>query len=287
MNHPKGLANLGNTCYFNTAFQCILSCPSLFNSFINNYPYEDKVITQIKDVAVKIWIKAKCVRPYGLMESIRQIMGKGFNVRSENDLHEFINSVFDYLYETNKKNNNEIENDKFCGLVKSSIFCTHCCHVSSSQEHFTNIILSITDDQIQDTLELGQLISKYLSVEHISERSCDKCNKKCDALKQYSFSKIPEVLCFSIKRYTIYKKTRKNLNVPTKIAFKMNGKNHIYGLKSIACHIGNLNNGHYYCIYFNSETQEWFKIDDDHVTHITKPNSQHFYMTFYQFLNIE
>jgi hypothetical protein len=35
----KGFGNLGNTCYFNTALQCLLQIPVMSNHFIRN-PYE-------------------------------------------------------------------------------------------------------------------------------------------------------------------------------------------------------------------------------------------------------
>lgn len=56
----KGLVNHGNTCYFNSAVQCLLQVPCFANHLIlSKYRGSDPLVTEFQNIAKDLWIRKK------------------------------------------------------------------------------------------------------------------------------------------------------------------------------------------------------------------------------------
>lgn len=96
----RGLRNLGNTCYFNTAVQCLAHVPSLTNRFLRDGSYEgDCVVTREYSVLVRnLWNKRYTdpVNPNELLQAF-QTKCPQFVPGHQHDTHEAVLALMDIL----------------------------------------------------------------------------------------------------------------------------------------------------------------------------------------------
>jgi len=108
-----GLSNLGNTCYMNSAIQCISNTPSLTAYFITNRYQEDNntskiehhLVTEWKRLIDGLWTNERCIiTPRSFHKIVLLLSQKlGYNVHfgnlSQNDVQEFILFMVNTLHE--------------------------------------------------------------------------------------------------------------------------------------------------------------------------------------------
>jgi len=305
---PRGLHNLGNTCYLNTTLQALSFCPSFLKFFIyfdqdSNTPF----FNQLKDIYTKLHLQKKEVVPKGLIAALENSsIGNIIDIKHPNDMHEFLGLFVDELLEEQKRIDNlRCLKHIIYGRQQSCIICSHCGYQSINTEGFTSIMLSFDEqlNQNQDQnkmIDLKDMISYAFQDENVESRTCDNCHQKRDEKKKTSIYRLPQVLILMIKRYD-YKGRRINkaINVPYNLdisplmirPWKKNIEHRIkehkesksYTIKSIACHYGNLHNGHYYTICRDSVNQKWYQINDEEVRELkVLPNSSQYYVLFYE-----
>ena len=140
----------------------------------------------------------------------------------------------------------------------------------------------------QTTLE--DCLLRYTRTERlISDISCGKCGDRQPATKQMSFSKLPAVLCFHLKRFSHDAHAAKintsvrfpeNLDMRPFLSQVINGKvegaadalphtddTYAYTLFSVVNHYGTLQNGHYTNYIRSADVDgQWFLCNDETVT---------------------
>jgi len=114
-----GLDNLGNTCFMNSALQC-LSHTHVLNDFLDKGTYKrrlnkvsDSIILHEWDKLRKlIWSEDCIISPGGFFQSIRKVANLKdrviFTGYAQNDLTEFLNFIIDCFHEAIKR---EVEMD--------------------------------------------------------------------------------------------------------------------------------------------------------------------------------
>ena len=89
----RGLYNVGNTCYFNSAIQCLAHVPVLTNKFLRDGPYEGqcKVTSEYSKLVRHIWNKRHIdpINPYELV-SVFQEQFPQFSPHQQHDTHEAV-----------------------------------------------------------------------------------------------------------------------------------------------------------------------------------------------------
>ena len=99
MDHPAaGILNIGNTCYLNTALQCLGHCASFRKLFIDkNYPHEKEFFNHMKNI-----YKLQCqpnssgvVNPVEFARSLQKTLK--IHICEQNDITEFLSLLLDKL----------------------------------------------------------------------------------------------------------------------------------------------------------------------------------------------
>ena len=297
----QGLQNLGNTCAINTLIQIICRNSFLRNSILNVDISNNTLAIELKEILNIMYIDNNSLSPNKFVKNLFDNL-KVFNFGEQLDLTELwlllfekitneisdyipkikyekyfdnlkitdkeINIKADYIINNFNDNKNSLWLQNVQGVILNIIECTECNNNSYNFEPFTAIQLDLKDTD--ESISLTSLFRDYLRhTTNKDEWKCDKCNKCTKYKKIQKLWKVPNVLVFFLKRYdNINKKNNTKIDINENINIKngcilSNHKQEVsYNIKSIGCHIGNLDGGHYYAICKN-ETDDKFIMYDD------------------------
>ena len=256
----KGISNIGNSCYLNSALQMMFNSEdfreilknkvfinTIFEKIIENYDNYD--MSTSRDIFNPSDIKNIVAKKYQMFANTDQ-----------QDSYEFIIFLFDII---DKLLGNSMKNDlydRFGLITVSNIKCkmNHCGKESETSSIELFLQLPITDE-----LDLSDSYRTYKSVSRLENDNayfCDNCNKKVVARKNTITTKWPKNLIIVLKRFDYnMRKDGRNINIPLEWR-------HGYKLKGAIIHMGSFGGGHY--IYFGKENNDWFIANDSHISKI-------------------
>lgn len=142
--HPTGLRNLGNTCFMNSALQCLTHSKGFSKLMIDltKGKRRKKDVTELMIEYFRSYkSKAKVFAPRFLFSNLRKI-NPVLTPGRQHDSHEFIISVLDKISVGLKKRGKikEFEN-VFGGVLCSQVKCSNCKRVSKTNEKFSTLSL--------------------------------------------------------------------------------------------------------------------------------------------------
>ena len=253
----KGFLNFGNTCYFNTALQCLLHIPVLTNYFLQKGYYGECEFTIIYSALVhSYWGEnnGKCMNPKPLIKNFYKHFPR-FENDDPHDVQEAILCIIDIL----ERAIPEIKQWFYGKKVQETIWPTG---KSTSEEDFSmHIVTSRGDD-------LGKMLSKSTDWNTIENFEDNDGKVHSIATSRMIFSTLPQVLMISFD---------------TKSHFKVYEKLLIgdfeYNLIASAIHIGVQSDGHY--VSFVKHMDKWYYINDDFVEEVNLPKSAGHYLLVY------
>lgn len=242
-NYPKpvGLNNLGNTCFFNAATQCIIRIKPL-TDFILSSKFDSQINTSNKkgsrgriaqayrDFLIQMSRAASrsSENPSNLRSAVISKY-KRFANYSQHDSQEYLNSLLDGLHEdmnqshgaggrkpeikvngdTNgwdlllSKNDSPIV-DIFYGELFSSTECPSCNYVSSVREPFLFLTVSIPKYSF-GSIQLEDLLANFSQADVLDDRNkwkCEKCKNMVKATRRLGILRCAEVLIIHLKRFS-------------------------------------------------------------------------------------
>lgn len=310
-----GFYNNGNSCYFNTALQALLSCKEFRDCILLSRRHRSKNGLRILDILSDIIYSRETndVRIYNPL-MFKTILGKSnrfFRDRSQQDCHECIIELLDILHESLKfdyrkydmnltdnhlvidndledvikanklwrdgfKNNFSCISRLFNGQMVTRLSCRNCKFLRSSFELFNNITLSVPREKKIDIIDCFRNYFKY---EVLPSVECDHCGERTLTDKKTTIWRFPRILLIHFNKQL---SNRDGVEFSKRLVFRGKVRNIVYNLTCIVNHYGvNPYSGHYNCLTF-TEKYGWVCVDDDTIRKSTIPlNSGFVYILVY------
>ncbi|KAJ3626913.1 hypothetical protein Zmor_004151 [Zophobas morio] len=282
----KGLGNYGNTCYINSALQCLLHTPPLANFLLDNAHSQSCRIPEdcycafcdLENLALKIFKSSKSsaiIYPKMFFSRLKQV-AKHFCRTQQEDTHEYLRLLIDSLQESclhgyEKNLEDKIKETSFIhqvfgGYLRSQIKCLCCGHDSNSFETILDLSLNV-QSSVEKSLRL--LVEPEI-LDKDNLYYCEKCARKVPASKSFSIHVPPRVLCLHLKRFDFRRKKIKSkviygehLDLSPFLSSNTSKEPVLYQLYGVLVHDGlTLHSGHYHC-YVRGSNQLWQCIDDE------------------------
>jgi len=298
----KGLDNIGNSCYFNAAVQCILN-DSLFMNIINQ-----EIFTRDKYCLINLIRLLKDNNSVKNVIELRRYLSQNYEIfktMEQQDAQEALINIFDAIHKECKdineiavwpiykitKEQSDVEiiipeairafqeyNNKFgysfintlyCGQFSNRIECTVCSHKIFIHDIFNEIYLDIPNNT-NENYSIIKLFQKFLEPETLCDYKCDNC-KETKTIRHKSILYMPKRLMFVINRFNTGTKNKTPVLINKTIQFQTQKNKYCYAINTAVNHEGTSQyGGHYYNDIF-IENEHY--IIDDNVVHNIKSDT--------------
>ena len=259
----RGLPNIGATCYFNTAVQCLAHIPYLTNTLLRK-PYEGHCVLtrEFSRLVYDLWSEDGQPDPRPLLLAFRTRF-PSFDP-GQHDAQEAFLCLVDALENSLGK---EFIKKIFTG--RETQVTEWSCGKSERTEDFVTVVFSFTEP-CEVTLE-GLMKAREKPVEISGYK--DNSGKEHDAYLVTKVTEWPQIATFTFACYTGHKPI---IILPDEFEGRQ--------LFAAVLHVGGPHGGHYaLAVRFNGE---WYIKDDGAVSKIDKaPRRGAFYMALYRLQN--
>lgn len=257
----RGLVNLGNTCYFNSAIQCLAHVPALSKHlFLNSYDGPCGITREYQKVAKQLFLKngEDPVDPSHVLNEFRKKFPQFANGQ-QHDAQEVIVHLIDVFEQSLGK---QLIQDIFNGEEIQET--TYPEGSSSTTSTFTTLILDVNSNS-----KLEDLMKERLRHSIISDYMDAFGKKHHVAAIQRRIEKWPKVIMLTFAMY--HKKFQ--IEIPKEFQGKT--------LFAVVLHMGIQWGGHYAMAV--KRYDKWFIKDDESVREIQEPPTKGaFYMACYR-----
>lgn len=227
---PKGLANIGNTCYFNSLVQSLLSCSS-FN----------KKTKEIGDgnllaIAYNRILNGECTHVGELLRIIIHIRQKQKNKNTlhehwQEDAHEGLMLMLEDIGDNIEK--------LFSIRHTTTLSCTNCeSKRVVDDEHYEEPEI-FSDFYQTDDCEFLEYLRCHKSTP--ADYKCDKCGKMGTTVQKKTLCRLSDIVCVTFKKYA----NKSQIKFPTEFTIKGKKGDLHYKLVAQIEHMGGQNGGHY------------------------------------------
>ncbi|XP_023934211.1 ubiquitin carboxyl-terminal hydrolase 36 [Bicyclus anynana] len=280
-----GMQNVGNTCYLNSTLQALFHVPAFANWLVSEAAHAEKCNQQeacvICGMRATLMATQKSggapIKPWQVYSKLRLICRHLTPGRQE-DAHEFLR----YLVEAMEKsylsrfiNADKLDqyskettplNQILGGYLRSTVRCLACHHLSTTYQHFEDLLLDIRKHSTLD-----EALDSFFSRERLEDLGykCEACNKKVSATKQFFVERAPMVLCIALKRFSLaggklskHVQFRKKINLNKYMYNKNSPQQLSYKLVSMVTHLGPSQNCGHYTAIGQAPNSNYYQFDD-------------------------
>ncbi|XP_018398143.1 PREDICTED: ubiquitin carboxyl-terminal hydrolase 36-like [Cyphomyrmex costatus] len=294
-----GMYNVGNTCYLNSTLQALFHVPALVNWLLSDPHHNSKceqnngggeclTCAVAKTLQFSHQKSGGAIKPFYVYNKLKLICRTMVPGQQE-DAHEFLRYLLEgmeraYLtrHKATKLDSYSKEttpiNQIFGGYIRTEVKCLQCQHVSTTFQHFQDLLVDI-----RKANTLDEALNSYFSREQLdnNDYKCEACKRRVPATKQFTLERPPKVLCVQLKRFSFL-----GGKISRHIGFKQtidmgqylwrepgeSPKPLTYKLMSMVTHMGpSVNCGHYTAIAQVSSGQ-YYSYDDSCVRPISLNN---------------
>eukprot|EP00501_MAST-03F_sp_TOSAG23-6_P002665 GSMAST32.ASY1.ANO1.2812.1 assembled CDS len=299
-----GLRNLGNTCFMNSALQCLSNTPTLTDYFLRGR--HQRQINRTNPLGMPVISKfAPQFSGYrqhdnGIHEDLNQVKNKPYREMPDDSSMQDI-ELANLFWQHHTARNQSIIVNLFHGQFKSRV---QCPEKSCTFYFFFNMYLSVPvvkkSRGRSSSTHLRDCLAKFSTQEQLGKNDqwyCSKCKKFKQAYKQLTIWKLPRILVLHLKRFQHGKYRRSKLE--TLVEFPISGldmssylvpgspdskMSNLYDLIAVSNHSGNMRGGHYTACGLNQVTGQWLCFNDAMVSSVSESSlvSKSAYILFYK-----
>ncbi|KAG6910960.1 hypothetical protein DXG01_006014 [Tephrocybe rancida] len=299
-NRGSGLYNSGNTCFLNSALQCLLHTPPLLRMLL---AHKKQICTVDKGFCMSCSMRAvmvdahtgtKAFAPTPITTKLH-LIAKHLRKGRQEDSHEFLRYAIDAMQKSCLAGHSPKLDPKiaettwvhkiFGGQLRSRVTCQSCGHNSDTFDRVLDLSVDIHGQEY-----LRDALKKFVAIDHLKgadKYKCEKCKKHVNAEKSFTIHEAPTVLTVHLKRFSpLGRKIPHGVQYDEDLSLQpFMSEGHFgptYSLYGVICHAGSgPNSGHYYA-YVKSKDGRWWEMNDESVSpHSSAPRKKNAYMLFY------
>lgn len=284
---PRGLVNLGNTCYINAVIQALYSVDS-FRNLILRAPHDKMLTSELSDLFKSMKNSSSPVSPANFKCTFSLHQAK-FSGLGQQDAQEFlrylINGVHEEFNQAARRPRRSVPPrapktadeawgqyrdivddsplvDIVVGQMCSTIVCGVCQNKSLCWDPFWDLSLPLVRGR--HSCKLSDVVQDFIAKETLDsdERPiCSNCKQATRSTKQIKVCRLPKLVILHLKKFTNdgYKLTSPEVKIDSTLTFNDNAT---YTLTACISHHGHSSSsGHYtsHCKY----SSRWFHFNDD------------------------